>query len=175
MSTLPPEFSMFKMSEDQQSLMKKDFEFVLANVDFSRTEQFERVVAHRKQASGIYFWVMRHNESESLFRIYIGKTKSLSSRLQNYFGEFQPHSTNDFKLRVFQSYMSTVAPSAALDLIFSPKREEQLVRAENEAIKIFDPLLNRRQLATADSRAALQNAFSVFYRSALDGLLKSAS
>lgn len=175
MDTLPPEFSIFKMSEEHQTLMKKDFEFVLANVNFTRTEQVERVIKHSKQWAGIYFWVMRHDESESLFRIYIGKTNSLSGRLQNYFDGFQPHSTNDFKLRVFQSYLSEVAPTAALDLVFSPQKAEQLTQIENEAVNFYAPLLNRRLPATADSRLALQNAFSLFYRSAFDGLLKSAS
>jgi hypothetical protein len=175
MTALPPGFSQFMMSEAQISALKKDFVLAVPEVNLSRPEQVERIITHRKKVPGIYFWVMRHGENDDLFRIYLGKTNSLSYRVQNYVSGFQPHAPNDFKLRIFQSFLSELAPSAALDLLFSEKSVEQLTQAEAEAIKFYDPLLNRRQPATADARLALQNAFSLFYRSAFEALLQGAS
>lgn len=59
---------------------------------------------------GIYFWVMR--QGERVFRIYIGKTNSMSYRMQNYVGEFQPHSPNDYKLRIFRVFLAESTPGA---------------------------------------------------------------
>jgi len=129
---------------------------------------------HYKQVPGIYFWVMRYGNEDDLFRIYIGKTNSLSYRVQNYLSEFQPHSPNDFKLRIFQTFISEVAPTAALDLLFSRRSADQLTQSENEAIAFYDrPLLNRRQSASASARGALQDAFAQYYRSAFEGVLQN--
>ena len=43
---------------------------------------------------------MRYRGAE--YKIYIGKTKSFSYRILNYIGDFQAHSPNDYKLRIFK-------------------------------------------------------------------------
>lgn len=117
--------------------------------------------------------VLRSNEADELFSIYIGKTRSLANRAQNYLSGFQPHSPNDFKLRIFQAvYVSEAAPGAALDLLFSRRNVEQLTASENDAIRLFNPILNKLQPATPDAKLNLQNVFAEYYRSAFERSLQ---
>jgi len=175
MTSLPSGFAQFKMGEAHIASLRRDFELLVPQVDLSRPAQVERIVTHYKKKPGIYFWVMRYGVADDLYSIYIGKTNSLSYRVQNYVSEFQPHSPNDFKLRIFQAFLSEVAPTAALDLLFSPKPADQLTQSENEAINAYNkPLLNRRQAATAEARLGLQSAFAQFYRSAFASLSQNA-
>ena len=175
MATLPPGFAQFKMSEAHISSLRRDFELLVPQVDLSRPTQVDRIVTHYKKKPGIYFWVMRYGDADDLYSIYIGKTNSLSYRVKNYVSAFQPHAPNDFKLRIFQTFLSEVVPTAALDLLFSHKSADQLTRSEKEAIDAYNkPLLNRRQVATADARVGLQNAFTQFYRSGFASLSQAA-
>ena len=170
-TTFPSSFTQFKMSGADISRLRKDFELLLSEVDLSRPEKVERIITDYKQKPGIYFWVMRYGNEDDLFPIYIGKTNSLSYRVKNYVSEFQPHSPNDFKLRIFHTFLSEMVPTAVLDLRFSPKSEDQLAQSEKEAIDSYAPLLNRKRKASASTRLALQNAFAQYYRSAFEGLL----
>jgi hypothetical protein len=175
MTTLPSSFAQLKMTEGQDASFRQDFPKVFLQVDLSKadSEPIKRIIANYK-VPGIYFWVMRHGDAADLYPIYIGKAKSLSYRVQNYVSKFQPHSPNDYKLLIFQEFLAEVAPSAALDLLFAPKSADQLTRAENEAIRVYKPLLNGRLPASADARLGLQGAFKEFYRSAFEGVLQNA-
>jgi len=170
-TTFSPSFTQLKMSETDISRLRKDFELLLSEVDLSRPEKVERIITDYKQVPGIYFWVMRYGNEGDLFPIYVGKTNSLSYRVQNYVSEFQPHSPNDFKLRVFHAFLSDEMPTAVLDLRFSRQPVDQLAQSEKEAIDSYAPLLNRKRQASASTRLALQNAFAQYYRSAFEGLL----
>jgi hypothetical protein len=167
MTTLPSSFAQFKMSEGQDASFRQDFPKVFLQIDLSRpdSEPIKRIIANY-QVPGIYFWVMRYGDAADLYPIYIGKAKSLSYRVQNYVSKFQPHSPNDYKLLIFQEFLAEAVPTAALDLLFAPKSADQLTHAENEAIRVYTPLLNRRLPASADARLGLQRAFKEFYRSA---------
>jgi hypothetical protein len=175
MTTLPSTFAQFRMSEGQYASFKGDFPKVFLQVDLAQpdSEPIKRIIANYK-VPGIYFWVMRHGEAADLYPIYIGKAKSLSYRVQNYVSKFQPHSPNDYKLLIFQEFLAEVAPAAALDLLFAPKSADQLTQAENEAIRVYTPLLNKRLPASPDARLGLQGAFKEFYRSAFESVLHNA-
>ena len=112
-------------------------------------------------------------QKSQLFSVYVGKTNSVSFRLRNYVSDFQPHSPNDYKLRVFRLFLHEVAPEATLDLYFSQTDLADLTQAENLAVESFDPLLNRRQRPSAGARAVLSDAFSLYYRSAFERLLQN--
>lgn len=163
-------FSRFELSAAQATSLRADFALLMKETDLSRCGRVDRIIAEYKQVPGIYFWVMR--QGNKLFRIYIGKTNSMSYRMQNYVGEFQPHSPNDFKLRIFRKFLAESVPDGTLDLYFSQKSLSDLTQAENLAVAAYDPLLNRRQRPTADARALLREAFSGYYRSAFEQLLQ---
>jgi hypothetical protein len=164
------DFSRFEFSPAQSATLRTDFSLLMAETDLSRCNRVDHIIAEYKQVSGIYFWVMRHRER--LFRIYIGKTNSMSYRMQNYIAEFQPHSPNDYKLRIFRAFLMECVPNATLDLYFSPQSLDHLTQAENRAIEIYNPLLNQRQRPSVNARNALRDAFSGYYRSAFEQLLQ---
>src|SRR5437763_1551320 len=66
--------------------------------------------------TGCYLWVMQCGEAR--YKIYLGRTGSIRKRARDYSREFQVHSPNDFKLRLFQSFMAKSWPAAKLDLYF---------------------------------------------------------
>ena len=171
MTTLPQGFNQFELNSEHAASLQTDFSLLISDSDLSRCSRVDRVIADYKQVSGIYFWIMRHGNR--MFRIYIGKTNSMSYRMQNYISEFQPHSPNDYKLRIFRKFISEVAPSACLDLYFSGKSLAELTQAENLAVAAYDPLLNRRQRPSAEARTVLRDAFSLYYRSAFEHQLQN--
>ncbi|MEP6605748.1 MAG: hypothetical protein ABJA60_06475 [Nitrosospira sp.] len=69
-------------------------------------------------------------------------------------------------------FLSKVAPTAELDLLFSPKAVEDLTKSENQAIKTYKPLLNTGQATTPNARHGLQNAFEQFYSSSFQSFLR---
>jgi hypothetical protein len=177
---LPSGFSPFKLNDSQDESRRNDFAHHFFKIDLSPPEmgqprpgqeQFRRI-AENYNKPGIYFWVMRYGDADDLFSIYVGKTKSLANRVKNYLSEFQPHSPNDFKLRIFQSYLSKAVPFASLDLLFAPCPENELTLAEKEFIRKYKPLLNIQRGATDEARLGLQLAFEQFYHSAFENLLQ---
>jgi hypothetical protein len=174
LETLPAGFARFKLNDEQFRSLHKDFVRILEQVQFVRPEQVAYVVEHYKGKSGIYFWIMRLQESGDQYRIYLGKAKSISYRVQNYFSPFQPHSPNDFKLQIFAAFIAEKVPGASLDLYFSPRAERELTASENAALEVYNPLLNAKRSASSVSRDALQEAFSDYYRSAFERLLADA-
>ena len=173
MSDYAKSFSSFELTADQSNVLLTDFTRLIQDTDLTHCSRVADIITEYKKVSGIYFWVMRHDDH--LFRIYIGKTKCIFNRMRNYFGEFQPHSPNDFKLRIFRTFLAEKIPDATLDLYFLQKTAFELTQAENQALATFNPLLNRRQHVTADARTALRDAFSTYYRSAFEQLLKNGS
>ena len=173
MPNVSRDFSQFELSASQAVSLRADFTLLMSETDLSRCSRVNRIIAEYKQVPGIYFWVMR--QGERLFRIYIGKTNSMAYRMQNYVGEFQPHSPNDYKLRIFRSFLAESTPDATLDLYFSPQALSNITQAENVAVAAYDPLLNRRQRASAEARAVVRDVFALYYRSAFEQLLRSDS
>jgi hypothetical protein len=165
------DFSFFEFSASQDVSLRTDFILLMADTTLYRCNRVDQIIADYKKVPGIYFWVMRHGGRR--FRIYIGKTNSMSNRIQNYVVDFQPHSPNDYKLRIFQEFLAGNVPGATLDLYFSPKSLTELTQAENHAVSTYEPLLNQRRRPSADARAALRDAFSRYYRSTFEQLLQN--
>lgn len=159
----------FRLHEAQADSLRYDFSLLIADSHLSRCERTTEIITNLKDQAAIYFWIMRLEEKE--FKIYIGRTKCISSRIKNYISEFQPHSPNDYKLQIFHSFIAEVAPHAVLDLYFSERNKEDLKDAEKWAISEYDPLLNRRTTPSTDERLALRDAFSSFYRLKFERLL----
>ncbi len=135
-------FDRFLFTKVGVDAMRLEFTPVLTDATLTRDEPLRRLLETHKKVSGIYFWVLRHETNE--YKIYIGQTNSLANRLVNYVSEFQAHSTNDYKLRVFSAFLAELAPKAALDLYFSESDVSRLNEAEKDAIRKYDPLLNQR-------------------------------
>jgi hypothetical protein len=110
--------------------------------------------------------VLRHETKE--YKLYIGQTNSLANRLLNYVSEFQAHSPNDYKLRIFAAFLAELAPQAVLDLYFAVKDVGSLKKAEKDAIRKYDPLLNQLPPPNAEAKEKLKNAFEFYYRSAFE-------
>ncbi len=173
MSMVPSGFNKFELSPELAASLLAEFRLIIEGSDLSRCIKAESVISSYKKVPGIYFWVMRHEAR--LFSIYIGKTNSMSYRMQNYVGEFQPHSPNDYKLRIFHNYLVEIAPGATLDLFFCERSLEELTHAENRAVAKFAPLLNQRQRPSREGRALLRDAFSAYYRSSFEKLVQDHS
>lgn len=159
-------FDRFLFAGGDADAMRSEFKAVLTNAALARDESLTRLLDTHKKVSGIYFWVLRHETSE--YKLYIGQTNSLANRLLNYVSEFQAHSPNDYKLRIFAAFLAELAPEAALDLYFAVKDVGSLRKAEKSAIRRYDPLLNQLPPPNADAREKLKNAFEFYYRSAFE-------
>lgn len=131
----------------------------------------EACAAHRGRPA-VYAWTLEH--AGRRHRIYVGKTNSLGGRLRNYVAGFQPHSPNDFKLRVFHDFVAELLPAASFELHATNCDAPDLTARENEAIAFFQPLLNRRMQATDDARHALESAFAAYYRSCFRNALDAS-
>src|SRR6266404_9225090 len=95
-----PGLQLFQFSCTEAESLRAEYQPVLKGTDFGHSQELKEVISNYKGVQGIYFWVMRQESLE--YKIYVGKTKSLSDRVLNYISEFQPHSPNDYKLRIFQ-------------------------------------------------------------------------
>lgn len=166
-TSLAARMDRFGLTHDQLARLRGSYRLLLENVDLSLRGRLDP--AQHPMISGIYCWIL-HLENRG-FGIYVGRTRSIAARLANYGGEFQPHSPNDYKLRLFQDFVKETDPQARMDLHFLPQPIDALKIAEKEEIAAFDPMLNRRHLASQDSRDALKRAFARYYRSAFERTL----
>jgi hypothetical protein len=143
----------------QHVALLKNIQKLIAN------DEIKNVIKNHRHTSGIYYWTLLIDSAEYI--IYIGKTKSISNRLNNYIRNFQPHSTNDYKLKVFLSYILSICPKATMNLYFENCDPDSLTKTENLRINAFNfPILNRphvdtpaRQMRLSD----LQEAFTRYY------------
>src|SRR6266436_2206644 len=79
------------------------FRLVLPAATLKRDPALEKARKQHRGVAGVYFWVMAYEAAR--YRIYIGKTKSLSGRLLDYTRDFQPRSADDFKVQIFKAFM----------------------------------------------------------------------
>lgn len=163
-------FERFLLADPQAEAMRAKFAPVLTGTDLAKSELVNDVIATYKNVPGLYFWVMRHGGAQ--YKIYIGKTKSFSYRVLNYVNDFQAHSPNDYKLRIFHAFLSELLPEAALDLYFAPTDPESLTSAETAAVLEYVPLLNKLPPPSAAAKEELRKAFSLYYRSAFEQRLR---
>ena len=161
----------FQLIATEADSLRAEFVHLVESNDLSRTERVSQIISDYKKVAGVYFWTMRLDGRE--FKIYIGKTNSLGYRAYNYTAPFQPHSPNDFKIQVFRAFISELAPSAQLNLYLARTDLADLTAAEKTAIAKYGPLLNMPRSPSPEAKAALQAAFSAFYRSSFEGVLRN--
>ena len=125
---------------------------------------------------GIYMWTVRPGpESEEEHVVYVGRTNSLARRVSEYLRGFQPHSVNDFKLKVFQNQLLKHHGSARLALYFKKAAVESLPQDEKKAISVFEPILNKRLKTTAEAQAEFRQAFENYYYEGFKPFLPATS
>lgn len=169
MKNFPAGLENFAFTEEQKASLEGTFDQVLTGSKLHVDELKSSRIAAFKKISGVYFWVMRWDDR--MFRIYIGKTKDMLYRFDNYVSGYQPHSPNDFKMQIFRSFITKTIPNAALDLYFIKTEAEHLTKSENEAIRLYLPLLNKRSQPTTETREKLRDAFIEYYESSFTHLL----
>ena len=167
------EFERFRLAGADLALFRSDFEPVGETADLSRSPAVATLIKSYGKVAGIYFWTAAVNDAE--YKVYVGQSNSLGSRLANYTAPFQPHSPNDYKLLVFRAFLAEVAPEAVLRLYFKRVAAADLKTEEKQFIGVYRPLLNVPRPATLDAKRQLQAAFAAYYRSSFEGVLGNAA
>jgi hypothetical protein len=126
-------------------------------------EAVQRLLRSHNKVPAVYFWLINHNGAE--YKLYVGQTNSLSTRLLNYVSEFQAHSPNDYKLKIFVLFLQDLAPDASLDLYYRETPLDQLTSAEVAAIDKYDPILNKLPPPSPEAKARIREAFTYYYSS----------
>lgn len=160
-------FNRFLLTEADANAVRCEFTQVLTcNSTLPKDDAVLQLLNTHNGVAGIYFWVLRQEKVE--YKLYLGKTNSLAKRLLNYLSEFQAHSPNDYKLRIFGAYLAELAPAAVLDLYFATKDSGSLSEAERTAIGRYKPLLiNHLPRPNINAKKQLREAFEAYYRSIL--------
>lgn len=140
-----------------------------ARLTILRKQDIRSASASLHNGPGVYFWAM--GVGNQSYRIYIGKTKSLARRVSDYMKDFQAHSPNDYKIRIFQQTIFDKHPEAQFRLHFVAASLETYTQVENDWIQRFDPLLNRRASASAGARDSFRKAFEAYYRAGFEEIL----
>ncbi|USD48744.1 GIY-YIG nuclease family protein [Vibrio sp. SCSIO 43153] len=163
-------FDKFKFTDEMVADLEAKFCLVAkdANLYDVTKNDIELEICHSLQkdhcnVTGVYFWVMEIQSQK--YRIYVGKTKSLSRRLSDYFNNFQIHSPNDCKLKFFQSYVLGQYPSAKFELYFMPCGISEYTQNETQMVNTFMPLINERARVSQDTKNKMKQAFREYYDS----------
>ena len=166
-----PGLEAFRLSLEGRAGLESKFQLVLEDANFvaRSKEDIRRAILATYNTSGVYFWVM--SVGELRYRIYIGKTKSLVRRVADYLKEFQAHSPNDYKIRIFQQTILEWEPTTKFSLYFVQSPLSNYTNLENELIREYDPLLNRRAEISQAARDSFRRAFEAFYRAGFETAL----
>jgi excinuclease UvrABC nuclease subunit len=166
-----PGLEAFCFSPEEQIGLESSFRLLLDDVNMinGSKESMRQSILDAGVTSGVYFWVMGIRELQ--YRIYIGKTKSVMRRVADYMKEFQAHSPNDYKIRIFQQTILQCEPSARFSLYFTQSPLSDYTSLENELIRKYDPLLNRRAKVSQAAQDMFRNAFEAFYRAGFETTL----
>lgn len=158
-----PGLERYRLGDEEVATFRSRFNCVLTDVDLETLapRSPDSMLRTLRDVAGIYFWTMRMGSAT--YKIYVGKTKSLPRRLSDYTNEFQVHAPNDYKLRFFQSFVRSRAPTAAFDLYFAKEGTRGHTLDETEAVKLYGPLINERAETTAEDRATMKQAFETHY------------
>lgn len=154
-----PSIGKFKIGELQKAEFSADFSLIAKNFGLSRAEiRQQPFFMDMRDIPGVYFLILRIEDC--LYKIYAGKARCLSRRLNDYANEFQPHSPNDYKLRFFRDFMLRHEPKSEFDLYFQKSTQENYTQNELLMIKKYDPLVNQRD---GGDRIIIQKAFEVYF------------
>src|SRR5215469_7980184 len=91
----------FVFSKEEEEALLRDFRLVVSDYKLENRSSVAALSSHTEP--GLYFWVL--GVGANRYKVYVGKTRSLFRRVQDYTNGFQPHSPNDFKLQVLQSFV----------------------------------------------------------------------
>lgn len=149
-----------------------EYPLIRDQAHFAEPHWAEQLRASAKHLSGIYIWTVRPGDSDADRHVaYVGRTRSLARRLAEYLAEFQPHSVNDHKLRVFQEHILDKFPQARFALHFKSVPDPDLAVEESVAIRLFEPLLNQKLSPPSAAREAFREAFMNYYLAGLNPFL----
>ena len=141
------------------------FQFAFALTDLQSKTTIESTLK-LPASSGCYFWLMGYDSRR--FKIYIGKARSIRKRITDYAKGFQPHSPNDYKLRLFQEGMNRDLASATLELYYvEVAGEKQRGEAETKFKCRFRPRINYLPKPLPQEREAIRNAYRDYYQSCI--------
>ena len=163
---IPPGLLQFRASERDLREINSTFELVEKAVRLRLRGSPVVGSSFGDFGEGLYLFTL--DADGARFKIYLGRTNSLSRRMREYTCTFQPHSPNDFKLQALQKYLADLLPEATLDLHFQRLSACDLKDAEAKAVKRYSPLMNRRSQASREATQTLQDAFSSYVRSTLE-------
>ena len=111
----------FVLTATDATALASEFTRLAQNVDLYAVES---LLPSLSTESGCYLWLLCHEGSQ--FKVYLGGTRSIRRRVKDYGLEFQLHSPNDFKLRLFYSFMAEwwpVHPEVVSDIAGLPAQE----------------------------------------------------
>jgi len=157
-----PDLRRFELTAFERQELTRDF--TLAASDVSLNEVSPDVRKAVPTVSGCYFWTMRRENVE--YKIYIGRTRSLRTRLKDYANAIQIHAPNDYKLRFFQEFIHQMDSEAAFDLYVMAVAESEFKAKETALVRQFQPFVNFLRAPTAEDRARIQDGFRLYYEEA---------
>ena len=167
-------FPLHHIESVRQTSDQRGYEVVAEQVDITSRDATVNALRDYAKKSGVYFWVCEFDKY--CVAAYVGRTNNLLRRITEYSSNYQPHSPNDFKLRIFWHYCETRGANR-LSLYFKPAEESDrtLAAQEKEEIRALNPFLNKRQVPTAEARDCLLKAFEDYYVSAFHEVAKVGS
>lgn len=148
--------------------LQLNYKLLCHRAHFAESLWVTQVQTASQGLSGVYLWTVASGEVGGDEHVaYIGRTRSLARRLSEYLGEFQPHSVNDHKLRVFQEHLLKKYPLGRFALHFKEVPASELVNEETEAVRFFCPLMNQKLVPPPTARQAFRDAFASYYLAGL--------
>ncbi len=156
----------FVLTATDNTALASGFTRLAQNVDLCAVESLLPLLP---ADSGCYLWLLCHECRQ--YKVYLGRAGSIRKRVKDYGLDFQLHSPNDFKLRLFYSFMTEWWPGSTLDLYFAAHPAAHLRDRERDLIRQFRPLINNLPAPSDDERTIVQDAFRAYYRSVLGRLL----
>lgn len=153
------ELSEFKFKSNENEHLDRDFLLVLSDFKFDTQELKHLNPSLATNVPGVYFVVMRL-EDDSRYKIYVGKTKSLKRRLNDYTNPLQIQAPNDYKLRLFRDFIRKHYSTAEFDIYFCRCDIDDYTKLETDKIKYYLPLIN--QPSKVD-KSVIQSAFETYF------------
>lgn len=151
--------SEFKLKNDEDCHLCRDFLLVLEDFKFDVQELKNLNPDVATNVPGVYFVVMRL-EDGSKYKIYVGKTKSLKRRLNDYVNPFQIHAPNDYKLRFFREFVGRYDLMVRFDIYFCRSGIDNYTKVEADNINYYLPLINQ---SSKVDKAVIQGAFETYF------------
>jgi hypothetical protein len=165
-----PDLSRFQLTPGEAADVRREFALAASSVKLHDVAPgIRRSVP---AVSGCYFWTMRGGNAE--YKIYIGRTRSLRTRLKDYTNAIQIHAPNDYKLRFFQEFIHQMDSAAEFDLYVMQVPESDFKAKETELVRRFQPFVNFLRPPTAEDRARIQHGFRQYYEDAFRHRLDDA-